>query len=34
MENAPERYLAVNRNFAEATRDIEPIQACRHAAMR
>src|SRR6516162_9130808 len=34
MENTFEGYLAANRNFAQATRNIEAIQAGSDAAMR
>jgi hypothetical protein len=34
MENSSEGFLAVNRNFSQATRDIESIQAGREAATR
>jgi hypothetical protein len=34
MENASEGYLAANRNFAQASRDIEAVQTGRDAAMR
>ena len=34
LENASERYLAANRRFAQAPRDIEAVQAGRDAAMR
>ena len=34
MENSSERFLAANRNFSQATRDIESIQASREAATR
>ena len=34
MENASQGYLAANQRFAQATRNIEPVQAGRDAAMR
>lgn len=34
MENASAGHLAANRNFAQASRDIESVQAGRDAAMR
>ena len=34
MENASEGHLAANRNFSQATRDIEAVQAGRQAATR
>jgi hypothetical protein len=34
MENTFEGYLAANRNFAQATHNIEAIQASSDAAMR
>jgi hypothetical protein len=34
LENASERYLAANRRFAQASRDIEAVQAGGDAAMR
>ena len=34
LENAFEEYLAANRRFAQASLDIEAVQAGREAAMR
>ncbi|UVO26993.1 hypothetical protein [Bradyrhizobium arachidis] len=34
MENASQGFLQANRNFAQATRDIEAVQAGRQAATR
>ena len=34
LENAFEEYLAANRRFAQASLDIEAVQAGRDAAMR
>jgi hypothetical protein len=34
MENSSEGFLAANRDFSQATRDIESIQASREAATR
>jgi hypothetical protein len=34
MENSSEDFLGTNRNFSQATRDIESIQAGREAATR
>jgi hypothetical protein len=34
MENSSEAFLAANRSFSQATRDIESIQAGREAATR
>lgn len=34
IENASERYLAANRRFAQASRNIEAVQVGRDAAMR
>lgn len=34
MENASEGFLQANRNFAQASRDIEAVQAGRAAATR
>jgi len=34
LENASERYLAANRRFAQASRDIEAVQAGGDAARR